>query len=88
MKIFFLATLLLLSACVTTTNKQPVVYTSSWYQDWQNAILRKCSTESQLLTFAIIDSRISDGYNVTKEEVLKLEKVLRDGCVKFYRISI
>jgi hypothetical protein len=87
MKIFFLATLLLLSACVTT-NKQPVVYTSSWYQDWQNAILRKCSTESQLLTFAIIDSRISAGYNVTKEDVLNLEKVLRDGCVKFYRISI
>ena len=86
MKIFFLAALLLIPAC--TTKPHTVVYTSSWHEQWQNEILEKCSSESQVITFAIIDSRISAGYDVTEEYVQMLEKHLMDSCVKYYQITI
>lgn len=86
MKIFFLAALLLISAC--TTKPPIVVYGSHWRQSWQNAVMGQCKQESQVITFAIIDSKISAGYDVTQEDVDVLEKHLMDSCVKYYQITI
>jgi len=85
MKIFFLAALLLISAC---THKQNVVYSSHWTASWQNAVMNKCKQESQVIVFAIIDAKISAGYDVTQEDVDVLEKHLMDSCVKYYQITI
>lgn len=85
MKIFFLASLLLISACTT---KQNVVYSSHWQQSWQNAVMCQCRSESQVIVFAIIDAKISAGYDVTQEDVDMLEKHLMDSCVKYYQITI
>lgn len=87
MKIFFLAALLLISACST---KPPVevVYTSNWREQWQNEILEKCHKESHLLTFQIAEGRIASGMNVDREYVVQLQKFLMDSCVSYYRITI
>ena len=85
MKIFFLAALLLISAC---THKQNVVYSSHWTASWQNAVMGQCKQESQVITFAIVDEKLSAGYDVTQEDVDQLEKHLMDSCVKYYQITI
>lgn len=59
MKIFFLAALLLISACTTKPN--PVVYTSTWREDWQNEILEKCSSESHIVTVLVVKGKIDSG---------------------------
>ena len=86
MKIFLLAALLLISAC--TTKPHTVVYGSHWTTSWQNAVMNKCKQESQVITFTIIDAKLSAGYNVTQEDVDVLEKHLMDSCVKYYQITI
>lgn len=86
MKIFFLITLLSLSAC-TTLHKE-VYYTSHWREEWQNNILEKCSNESHLLTLRIADAKIASGYNVTEEYVVQVQKMLMDSCVSYYKIVI
>lgn len=86
MKIFFLAALLLISACTTKSN--PVVYTSAWREDWQNEILEKCSSESHLLTFRIAEAKLAAGYELTQADVMQLQKMLMDSCVSYYGIVI
>lgn len=86
MKIFFLAALLLISAC--TTKPYPVVYGSHWQQSWQNAVMDQCKQESQVISFAIIDAKISAGYDVTQEDVDMLERTMLHSCLKHYNIFI
>ena len=85
MKIFFLAALLLISAC---THKQNVVYSSHWQQSWQNAVMGQCKQESQVITFAITDEKLSAGYDVTQEDVDMLEKMMLHSCLKFHGLFI
>lgn len=85
MKIFFLAVLLLISAC---THKQDVVYSSHWTASWQNAVMSKCKQESQVISFAIIDAKISAGYDVTQEDVDVLEQLLLHSCLKYHGLFI
>jgi hypothetical protein len=85
MKIFFLAVLLLVSACTT---KQNVVYSSHWTASWQNAVMNQCKSESLLITFAIIDAKISAGYDVTQEDVDQLEKMVYQSCLKYHGLFI
>ena len=86
MKIFFLAALLLISAC--TTKPYPVVYGSHWQQSWQNSVMNKCRQESQVITFAIIDAKLSAGYDVTQEDVMQLQKMLYQSCLKYHNLFI
>ena len=86
MKIFFIAALLLISAC--TTKPVEVIYTSTWREDWQNEILEKCSSESQLLTLRIYESKLAAGYELTQADVIQLQKMLMDSCVNYYGIVI
>jgi hypothetical protein len=86
MKIFLLAALLLISAC--TTKSVDVLYTSNWREQWQNAVMNKCKQESQMLTFHIIDAKISAGYDVTQEDVDVLEKMLYQSCLKYHNMFI
>lgn len=86
MKIFFLAALLLISAC--STKPHTVVYTSAWREDWQNEILEKCSSESHLLTLRIYESKLAAGYELTQEDVVHLQKILMESCLKYYGLFI
>ena len=86
MKIFFLAALLLISAC--TTKPVEVIYTSNWREQWQNEILEKCSSESYLLTLRIYESKIAAGYELTQADVMQLQKMIIDNCVNYYGIVI
>jgi hypothetical protein len=86
MKIFFLATLLLISAC--TTKPVEVVYTSNWREQWQNEILEKCSSESHLLTLRIYESKIAAGYELTQVDVVQLQKMLMQGCLVYFNVVI
>lgn len=86
MKIFFLATLLLISAC--TTKPVDVIYTSAWREEWQNEILEKCSSESHLLTLRIYESKLAAGYELTQADVMQLQKMLMDSCLKYYGLFI
>lgn len=86
MKIFFLAALLLISAC--TTKPHTIVYGSHWRQSWQNAVMGQCKQESQVIVFAIIDAKLSAGYNVTQEDVDMLEKMMLHSCLKFHNVFI
>lgn len=86
MKIFFLITLLFLSAC--TTQHKEVYYTSHWREEWQNSILEKCKQESQVITFAIIDAKLSAGYNVTEDDVDRLGKMMFHSCLKYHNVFI
>jgi hypothetical protein len=86
MKIFFLAALLLISAC--TTKPHTVVYGSHWQQSWQIAVMGQCKSESQVITFAIIDAKLSAGYNVTQEDVDVPEKMMLHSCLKYYGLFI
>ena len=86
MKIFFLAALLLTSAC--TTKPHTVVYGSHWRQSWQNAVMNQCRSESHLLTLRIYESKLAAGYELTQADVDVLEKHLMDSCVKYYQITI
>jgi len=85
MKIFFLAALLLISAC---THKQNVVYSSHWQQSWQNAVIDQCKSESLLITFAIIDAKLSAGYDVTQEDVIQLQRMLMESCLVHFNVVI
>lgn len=85
MKIFFLAVLLMISACTT---KQNVVYSSHWTASWQNAVGDQCRSESQVIVFAIIDAKISAGYDATQEDVDVLEKMIYQSCLKYYGLFI
>jgi hypothetical protein len=86
MKIFFLAVLLLISAC--TTKPHTVVYGSHWQQSWQNAVMDQCKQESQVIAFAIIEAKLSAGYDVTQEDVDVLEKMIYHSCLKYYGLFI
>jgi hypothetical protein len=86
MKIFFLAALLLISACTTKPND--VIYTSSWREEWQNEILEKCSSESHLLTLRIYESKLAAGYELTQADVVQLQKILMESCLKYYGLFI
>lgn len=86
MKIFFLAALLLISAC--TTKSVEVVYTSAWREEWQNEILEKCISESHLLTFRIAEAKLAAGYELTQADVMQLKRMLMDSCVNYYGIVI
>lgn len=86
MKIFFLAALLLISAC--TTKPVDVIYTSNWREDWQNAILEKCSSESHLLTLRVYESKLAAGYELTQADVVQLQRMLMESCLKYYGLFI
>lgn len=86
MKIFFLITLLSLSAC--TTPHKEVYYTSHWREEWQNNILEKCEQESHILTLQIAGSKIASGYSVTKEHVTQLQRMLMDSCLVHFNVVI
>jgi len=86
MKIFFLAALLLISAC--TTKPPIVVYGSHWREDWQNAILEKCSSESHLLTLRIAEAKLAAGYDLTQADVMQIQRVLMESCLKYYGLFI
>ena len=86
MKIFFLAVLLLISACTTRSN--PVVYTSAWREEWQNAILEKCSSESHLLTLRIYESKLAAGYELTQADVMQLQRMLMESCLVHFNVVI
>jgi hypothetical protein len=86
MKIFFLATLLLISAC--TTKPVEVIYTSAWREEWQNEILEKCSSESHLLTLRIYESKVATGYELTQVDVVQLQKMLMQGCLVYFNVVI
>jgi hypothetical protein len=86
MKIFSLAALLLISAC--TTKPHTVVYTSAWREDWQNEILEKCNSESHLLTLRIYESKLATGYELTQADVVQLQKILMESCLKYYGLFI
>jgi hypothetical protein len=86
MKIFFLAALLLISAC--TTKPVEVIYTSTWREQWQNEILEKCSSESHLLTLRIYESKIAAGYELTQVDVVQLQKMLMQGCLVYFNVVI
>lgn len=86
MKIFFLAALLLISACTTKPN--PVVYTSNWREEWQNKILEKCSSESHLLTFRIAEAKLAAGYELTQADVMRLQRMFMESCFNYYGIVI
>ena len=86
MKIFFLAALLLISAC--TTKHVEVIYTSTWREEWQNEILEKCSSESHLLTFRIAEAKLAAGYELAQADVMQLQRMLMDSCVNYYGIVI
>ena len=81
MKIFFLAALLLISAC--TTEQRPIIYTSKWTNEYTSAILHKCNVEANMLAFYNVD------YNyVTEVQAEGMKKFLLDNCVKYYNITI
>lgn len=86
MKIFFLAALLLISACTTKPNA--VVYTSAWREDWQNEILEKCSSESHLLTFRITEAKLAAGYELTQADVIQLQRMLMESCLVHFNVVI
>ena len=86
MKIFFLAALLLISACTTKPN--PVVYTSTWREEWQNEILEKCSSESHLLALRIYESKLAAGIELTQEDVMQLQKILMESCLVHFNLVI
>jgi len=86
MKIFFLAALLLISACTTKVN--PVLYTSTWREEWQNEILEKCSSESHLLTFRIAEAKLAAGYELTQADVMQLQKMLMGSCLVHFKVVI
>ena len=86
MKIFFLATLLLISAC--TTKPVEVIYTSAWREEWQNEILEKCSSESYLLTLRIYESKIAAGYELTQADVVQIQEMLMESCLKYHELFI
>ena len=86
MKIFFLATLLLISAC--TTKPTDIVYTSNWREQWQNEILNKCSSESHLLTLRIYESKIAAGYELTQADVMRIQRMLMESCLVHFNVVI
>ena len=86
MKVFFLAALLLISAC--TTKPHTVVYTSAWREEWQNEILEKCSSESHLLTFRIAEAKLAAGYELTQADVVQLQKMLMESCLVHFNLVI
>lgn len=86
MKIFFLITLLSLSAC--TTKPPIVVYGSHWREDWQNEILEKCSSESHLVTAMVVKGKINSGYNLTVEDISYIKKILLHSCLRYHRLFI
>lgn len=86
MKIFFLAALLLISAC--TTPHKEVYYTSHWREEWQNNILEKCNNESHLLTLRIVNAKIASGYNITEEYVVQVQKMLMESCLVHFKVVI
>lgn len=86
MKIFFLAALLLISAC--TAKPVEVVYTSAWREEWQNEILEKCSSENHILTLRLYEAKLAAGYELTQADVMQLQKMLMDSCVNYYGIVI
>ena len=86
MKIFFLAVLLVISACATKVN--PVVYTSNWREEWQNEILEKCNSESHLLTFRITETKLAAGYELVQADVMQLQKMLMESCLVHFNLVI
>ena len=86
MKVFFLAALLLISAC--TTKPHTVVYTSAWREEWQNEILEKCSSESHLLTFRIAEAKLAAGYELTQADVMQLQRMLMESCLVHFNVVI
>lgn len=87
MKIFFLAALLLISAC-TTKPVVETVYTSNWREQWQNEILEKCEQESHVLTLQIAGSKIASGMHVDREYVVQLQKFLMNSCLVHFNVVI
>lgn len=41
-----------------------------------------------MLTFHVIDAKISAGYNVAQEDVDMLEKMMLHSCLKFHGLFI
>jgi len=86
MKIFFLAALLLTSAC--TTKPHTVVYGSHWRQSWQNAVMNQCRSESHLLTLRIYESKLAAGYELTQADVMQLQRMLMESCLVHFNVVI
>jgi hypothetical protein len=86
MKIFFLAALLLISAC--TTKPVEVIYTSTWREEWQNEILEECNSESHLFTMLVVRGKIDSGYNLTVEDISHIKKMLLQSCLKYHGLFI
>jgi hypothetical protein len=83
MKLSILLTLLFLTAC-SSAPKHSIVYSSSWTQDRQDAIMYKCKSEAIILTLKMYEQN----RYWTGSDVNKVERFILESCYKHYRIVI
>lgn len=90
MKTSFLLLTALLAAC-SSQQKQEVYYGNGYmWQEYVDQKLKQCHDESATLTLMMFeaDQQSLSPRLRTKEDVEKLERMLKDSCVKYYKITI
>lgn len=89
MKLSFLLLIALLTAC-SSQQKQEIYYSNGYmWQDYVDQKLKQCHDESAMLTLMMFEA---DQQSVsprlrTQEDVEKLERMLKDSCVRYYQIA-
>lgn len=77
MKSTLITLFFLLSACST----QPlVVYSSTWKQDYDNAVMIKCKNEAVNFTLLMYESRTEEW---STEDVMRVEHFVFVSCLKY-----
>lgn len=82
MKSILIALFLLLSACST----QPlVVYSSTWKQDYDEAVMSKCKDEATKITWAVFEAH---GNTWSMEDVMRVEHFVFLSCLSYNNLVI
>lgn len=82
MKPILITLFFLLSACST----QPLVlYSSTWKQDYDEAVMSKCKDEATKITWLMFEA---DGNTWSMEDVMRVENFVFVSCLKYNNLVI
>lgn len=82
MKSILIALFFILSACSTQqpVGSIPTVYTSTWKQDYDNAVMIKCRNEAIHFTLLMYEARTEEW---STEDVMRVEHFVFTSCLKY-----
>ena len=85
MKSILISICIFLSSC-SLQEKQSIVYTSTWKQESDSAIMQDCKQEAVYLTLVMYEANIEQQWN--KQDVMRMEHLIYMSCLRYNNLVI